>query len=117
GGVLLGTSGLITAYKTASREALQNAVHVEKLWHELIKIRVDYLKLNKVLSYIKSLQIKIVAQTYTETHSHITLSVPQSSQAEYCTIFELDAIVKKMSRSISILQRTIYCIYPPNSIR
>ena len=49
GGIKLGTSGLINAYKTAAREALDNATIVEKTINEFYSLEFAYPLMNEVM--------------------------------------------------------------------
>ena len=53
GGIKLGTSGLINAYKTASREALDNAQIVEKTINEIYSLEFEYPLMNEVMRIMK----------------------------------------------------------------
>lgn len=53
GGVKLGVSGLINAYREAAADALQNAVIVEKTVQSQITIHFGYLVMNDVMRVIK----------------------------------------------------------------
>jgi uncharacterized YigZ family protein len=53
GGTLLGVSGLINAYRTASAEALINADIVEKTVREYYEISFPYLSMNDVMKILK----------------------------------------------------------------
>ncbi len=53
GGIKLGTSGLINAYKTAAREALDNAVIVEKTIDEVFALEFGYPLMNEVMRIMK----------------------------------------------------------------
>lgn len=64
GGVKLGVSGLITAYREAAKSALESAVIVEKTVKESYSIFVDYEYLNKVMQILKSDTIQITNQYY-----------------------------------------------------
>ncbi|MDR1742769.1 MAG: YigZ family protein [Dysgonamonadaceae bacterium] len=56
GGTLLGTSGLIKAYKEAAADAITNAKIVEKTIDEPIVIRFDYVLLNEVMRILKQFE-------------------------------------------------------------
>lgn len=64
GGVKLGTSGLIAAYKTAAAEALQQAEIVEQTINETIKIHFEYPFLNDVMKIVKEETPTILSQTF-----------------------------------------------------
>ena len=53
GGIKLGTSGLINAYKTAAREALDNAQIVEKTINEIYSLEFEYPLMNDVMRIMK----------------------------------------------------------------
>ena len=56
GGTLLGTSGLIKAYKEAAADAIANARIEEKTVDDVIEIRFDYLLLNEVMRVLKQFE-------------------------------------------------------------
>ncbi|MBR0533803.1 MAG: YigZ family protein [Bacteroidales bacterium] len=66
GGILLGTSGLTVAYKTAAADAIANSAIIEKTASELFEIRFDYLQMNDVMKAIKELQIVPMDQIFDE---------------------------------------------------
>ncbi len=53
GGIKLGVSGLINAYKTAAREALDNAQIVEKTVNEIYSLEFPYTLMNDVMRIMK----------------------------------------------------------------
>ena len=77
GGVKLGTSGLIVAYKEATIAALSNANVIEKQVEELISYTFPYVMMNSVMKVVKELNPQIVSQTYEQT-CQITLSIRRS---------------------------------------
>ena len=64
GGVKLGTSGLIVAYRLAAAEALDAVPHVEKTINEEITLRFSYPLLNDVLRIVKEEAPKVVEQVF-----------------------------------------------------
>ena len=78
GGVKLGTSGLIIAYKEATIAALSNANVIEKQVEELISYTFPYVMMNSVMKVVKELNPQIVSQTYEQT-CQITLSIRRSN--------------------------------------
>ena len=64
GGIKLGTSGLIVAYRQAAIEALENAEIIEKTIDETLRIEFDFEAMNTVMKVVKDLQPQIVEQTY-----------------------------------------------------
>lgn len=53
GGVKLGVPGLINAYKTAAREALDNATVIEKTVDDVYSLEFDYPLMNEVMRVLK----------------------------------------------------------------
>ena len=80
GGVKLGTSGLINAYRTAANEALSNASVVVKLVEETIDFDFTYPMMNDVMRVVKEMQPRIIDQKFDNTCS-IKLSI-RKSEAE-----------------------------------
>ena len=64
GGIKLGTSGLIVAYKAAAAEALDATEHVEKTINEEITLKFSYPLLNDVLRIVKEENPRIVEQLF-----------------------------------------------------
>jgi uncharacterized YigZ family protein len=64
GGVLLGTGGLVVAYKEATADALNQAEIIEKTVDELISVRFDYLLMNDVMRIVKDTGAQITEQTF-----------------------------------------------------
>ena len=64
GGIKLGTSGLIAAYRAAAQEAVQNAEIIEKTVDEDIRIIFEYPFLNGVMKIIKEDNPIIVSQQF-----------------------------------------------------
>ena len=74
GGILLGTGGLITAYKEAAADAIKRAEIIEKTVKSEIIIRFEYPLLNDVMRIIKELDAQIITQQF-ETECLIKVSV------------------------------------------
>src|SRR5690606_13112233 len=66
GGIKLGVGGLITAYKTAAEDALNNASVIEKEVTEDCLITFDYASTSDVMRLVKELNLTIVSQTFDE---------------------------------------------------
>jgi len=64
GGILLGTGGLVTAYKEATADALNQAEIIEKTVNETISINFNYIQMNDVMRVIKDTNPQIISQTY-----------------------------------------------------
>lgn len=66
GGIKLGTSGLINAYRTAARDALQQAQVVERLITARFVAHFDYADMNDVMRQLKLLGLQPGAQRFEE---------------------------------------------------
>ena len=64
GGVKLGTSGLIVAYRTAAAEALSNASIVVRTVDEDYTFSFEYPFMTAVMKVVREMDARIVAQTY-----------------------------------------------------
>lgn len=64
GGVLLGTGGLVVAYKTAAAESLTTASVIEKTVDQDFKFRFEFPFMNDVMKIVKNLDAQIVEQGY-----------------------------------------------------
>lgn len=77
GGVNLGTSGLIVAYRTAAAEAIANAEIVSQFVEEEIVFNFPYIMMNDVMKIIKDMSPRIISQTYDNT-CEMKLSIRKS---------------------------------------
>ena len=77
GGVNLGTSGLIVAYRTAAAEAIATAEVVKRNVEETVVFDFPYVMMNDVMKIIKDMQPRIVNQTYDNT-CEIVMSIRKS---------------------------------------
>lgn len=77
GGVNLGTSGLIVAYRTAAAEAIANAEIVSQFVEEEVVFDFPYIMMNDVMKIIKDMSPRIVSQTYDNT-CEMKLSIRKS---------------------------------------
>jgi len=64
GGVKLGVSGLIVAYRTAAHEALEKAGIIEKEITQELSIRYEYAYTPEVMRLIKDFELNIVSQDF-----------------------------------------------------
>jgi len=77
GGVNLGTSGLIVAYREAASDAIAHAEIVLRQVEEVVTYDFPYVMMNDVMRIVKEMQPRIVAQTFDNT-CQIQLSIRQS---------------------------------------
>ena len=77
GGVNLGTSGLIIAYREAAADAIAHATIETRQVEERIVFKFPYALMNDVMRVVKDMQPRIINQTFDNT-CEITLSIRQS---------------------------------------
>ena len=77
GGVNLGTSGLIVAYREAALDCINNSGIEERIIEEKIEYSFAYPVMNDVMKIVKDMQPRVVSQTFDNTCS-ITLAIKQS---------------------------------------
>ena len=80
GGVNLGTSGLIVAYREAAADAIAHSEIETRQVEEIITYSFAYPMMNNVMRIVKEMQPRIVSQTYDNT-CEIKLSI-RKSEAE-----------------------------------
>lgn len=78
GGVKLGTSGLIAAYRTAAAEALAAAEVTERTVDETLALTFSYEQMNLVMRVVKDFSPAILSQDYEGNEVRMTLSLRQS---------------------------------------
>ena len=64
GGIKLGTSGLIVAYKTAAADAIQNGEIIECHEQARLSFTFPYLSMNSVMKLVKDTGVNIVSQIF-----------------------------------------------------
>lgn len=74
GGILLGTGGLVSAYKQAAADALEQASIIEKTVDSELSIKFDYLLMNDVMRVIKEINPTILSQKF-EIECSMDLSI------------------------------------------
>lgn len=77
GGIKLGTSGLIVAYREAAKEALQAANIIEKTVDEKIAVSFEYPFMNDIMRIVKEENPEIIEQTY-DTDCFMILKIRKS---------------------------------------
>ncbi len=77
GGIKLGTSGLIVAYREAAKEALSQAEIVKLEEKEVITLQFPYLEMNDVMKVVKSTTATVLEQEF-DNVCRLTLNVPSS---------------------------------------
>lgn len=87
GGTLLGTSGLINAYKTAAADALNNATIVTRIIKENYKLHFTYPLMNDVMTIIKQENLNII-DTQFEIECDLIFTVRKSESKRIKEIFQ-----------------------------
>ena len=80
GGVNLGTSGLIVAYREAASDAIAHASVETRQVEEIVKYSFAYPQMNDVMRIVKDMNPRIISQTFENT-CEIVLSI-RKSEAE-----------------------------------
>ena len=91
GGVKLGTSGLIGAYKTAAADAIQNAEIVTRTVDEEYTFDFEYPLMNAVMKVARDMDARIVSQSY-DMDCRMTLSIRRS---------KMDELKEKVAKALS----------------
>ena len=81
GGVNLGTSGLIVAYRQAAADAIAHAKIEERQVEEIVEYEFPYAMMNQVMRVVKEMNPRIVSQTFDNT-CLLRLSIRQSLAPE-----------------------------------
>lgn len=84
GGVKLGTSGLIVAYREASSDAIAHCDIEERFIEEQIKFTFSYPMMNTVMKIVKDMNPRIINQVFDNT-CELTLSIRKSYADELKT--------------------------------
>ena len=88
GGVKLGTSGLIVAYKTAAAEAIANAEIETRTVDEEYTFSFEYPLMNSIMKVARDMDARIISQSY-DMDCQMTLSIRRGK------IQELQEKIKK----------------------
>lgn len=81
GGVNLGTSGLIVAYREAARLAIADSQIEERLVEDIITHHFSYIEMNDVMKVIKDMNPRIISQTFDNT-CEMRLAIRRSLSAQ-----------------------------------
>lgn len=66
GGVLLGKGGLVRAYTTGCKIALDKSIVVDKVLHYKVKLKLDYSNLGVIENYLNNAEIKVLDKIFLE---------------------------------------------------
>jgi uncharacterized YigZ family protein len=88
GGTLLGTSGLINAYREAAAEALRNAQFITKRIEKTLQLNASYTAMPTAMSLLKRTTARITAETYDDTQVIFSLSIPADDIPAFFSLFD-----------------------------
>ncbi len=94
GGTLLGTSGLINAYRTSAADALSQAEIVEQVVEDVFLLKFDYALMSDVMNAVKKLELKILQQEF-DLDGRLEIAIRLGVREE--TITRLKAAISKVS--------------------
>jgi len=94
GGTLLGTSGLMHAYKTSAADALEKAPIIEKTVQAIYRLTFDYALMSEVMNAVKKLELEMVRQDF-GTVGILEVAIRQGSLDEILN--RLKALIAKIS--------------------
>ncbi len=87
GGTKLGVSGLILAYKSATRDAIENNKIVKKFITSEVELRFEYPLMNLVMKVIKDEKIRIIDQDF-DTNCKINIELKKNKKKIIINKFE-----------------------------
>ncbi len=80
GGTLLGTSGLIQAYRGSTADALEQAEIVERIEEDFFLITFDYALMSPLMTAVKKLGLRVVRQDFAE-QARLQIALPSDESA------------------------------------
>lgn len=95
GGTLLGTTGLINAYRNASADAIANASKIEKKVHAIYQLAFDYQHVNYVMKIIKDYELMAYDQNFELMCSlkvKIRLSMVEALIQKFSPLYGVEAV-------------------------
>lgn len=92
GGVNLGVGGLINAYRTASREALEKAQIIEQEDEILVTLSYDYNEMPQVMALLKNSPAKITNQDF-QLSCKLSIQLPVSESGLLDQFSELNLLL------------------------
>ncbi len=87
GGTLLGTGGLISAYRAATADAISNAKIITKIIEDKYRLKFSYKEMNEVMQIIKQENLNILNTNF-ELDCALDFSVRRSESDKVREIFE-----------------------------
>jgi uncharacterized YigZ family protein len=94
GGTLLGTSGLINAYRASAADALAQSEIIEKILEDIVEIQFGYEWMSSVMNAVKKLQINVLRQDFNEM-GVLQISIRKQFTEE--TLLKMKAFILKIT--------------------
>jgi uncharacterized YigZ family protein len=91
GGTNLGVGGLINAYRTAAKDALENATIIEQEVKRNINIHFKYEDLPTVMKIVKSNSLEVIHQNF-ELECEMNLAIQLNDDLSINKLTEIDSI-------------------------
>jgi uncharacterized YigZ family protein len=104
GGTLLGTSGLIQAYRESASDALSQAEIVENVVCDFYQITFDYAQMPDVMNALKKMNIELKSKDFSEK-GNVQIAIPIDEIDE--TLLRFKALVLKKTEEEAMLFETI----------
>lgn len=92
GGIKLGTSGLITAYKEAAKAALEAGVVISRCEEDEVTLTFPYENMESVMRILKNSDARIISQDF-DCDCRMTLRIRSDRK---------DELLKRLSNSVSV---------------
>ena len=91
GGTKLGVGGLINAYRTAAKEAIENATIIEDEDRNIFEVTFTYEAMPFVMNVVKNSNCKIIEQDF-QTSPRLKLSVPDSNNSLFDRLIKIKSV-------------------------
>lgn len=92
GGIKLGTSGLIAAYREAARLALDAAEKVERYCMSDVEFTFPYIAMNSVMKLVKNGEVEIGSQVFDNTCSMVLRTRKSAEAALRARLADIDGV-------------------------
>jgi uncharacterized YigZ family protein len=103
GGTLLGTSGLIQAYKESTAEAFRQALIIEKTLCDFYLFTFDYAIMSEVMNAIKKLDMEVVKKDFSSVGT-AEIAIPIDTVEDTLLRFKA-AVLKKTIEEASLVEK------------
>ena len=91
GGTKLGVGGLINAYRTAAKEAIENATIINDEDRNIFEVTFTYDAMPFVMNVVKNSNCKIIEQDF-QTSPRLKLSVPVSNERLLDRLIKINSV-------------------------